>query len=135
MQKELYELHDLVMKDICATTAKGALTPTDYQNLDKAVDIIKDLKTIEAMEQYQETEYEVSSRAMPHRYMGAPYYGMQSYGDGWANTGSYERGRSARTGRYVSMDHDPMMELNDMMASTQDPNERAVIQRVMDRMR
>jgi hypothetical protein len=134
MQKELYELHNLVMKDICATTAKGALTPTDYQNLDKAVDIIKDLKTIEAMEQYQETDYEVSSRAMPHYRMNMSN-GM-SYGDGYYdNQGSYERGRSARTGRYVSMDHDPMMELQNMMATTQDPNERAAIQRVMDRMR
>lgn len=128
MQKELYELHDMIMKDICATTAKGALTPTDYQSLDKAIDIIKDLKTIEAMEQYQETDYEVSSRAMPHRY-------EQSYGYYPDMRGSYERGRSARTGRYVSMDHDPMMELNDMLASTSDPNERAAIQRVMDRMR
>ena len=124
MNKDLYDLHDLVMKDICATVAKGALSPTDYQNLDKAVDIIKDIKTIEAMEQYGETDYEVSSRAMSDRYFPRYY-----------DNGSYERGRSARTGRYVSMDHDPYTHLNNMMAESQDPNERAVIQRVMDRMR
>ena len=124
MNKDLYDLHDLVMKDICATVAKGQLTPTDYQNLDKAVDIVKDIRTIEAMDQYGETDYEVSSRAMSGRYY-PQYY----------DNGSYERGRSARTGRYVSMDHDPYMHLNSMMAESNDPNERAVIQRVMDRMR
>lgn len=134
----LQSMKSLAMKDIKCVVDKGQILPTDYQNLDKAIDIVKDIETIEAMEEYGETDYEVSSRAMPHMRSYGPnvHLPMDSYGTDpyYASNGSYERGRSARTGRYVSMDNDIRAHLQNEMSRTADPQERQALQRVIDRM-
>ena len=114
MQECMYKIEDLLMKDLAATSIKPQLTPQDYEMLDKAVDILKDLKTIEAMENYQETDYEVSANAMPRHDM------------------SSRRGRSAYTGRYISRDNGFMPE--DMMSYARTPEEHQMVDRMLHEM-
>lgn len=137
----LHGLKVLAMKDVKCTVDKGVIAPSEYPNLGEAIDILKDIETVEAMDRYGETDYEVSSRAMPRHYeMRGNSYGRDPYYDGYgsySNGSSYERGRSATTGRYISRENENehmRMKLQDMMAATADPNERQALQRVIDRM-
>ena len=49
MDKLMYDLKDMILCDIDETVKKGQINPADYQALGEAVDIIKDIETIEAM--------------------------------------------------------------------------------------
>lgn len=138
MDKLMYDLKDMILCDIDETVKKGQINPADYQALGEAVDIIKDIETIEAMRNYEYQDQEVSGamsggRMYPmgrfNSYNGGGYSG-NSYGS-YGGT-SYERGRSPRTGRYVSRDDETMAKLNNMMASAANDQERATIQRMMD---
>lgn len=141
--KDLEGLKSLAMKDIKCVVEKGQILPTDYPNLEKATnivhyihEIIKDDATVDAMENYG-SDYEVSSRAMPYGNSYGPnvHLPMDNYSSGpYSGNGSYERGRSARTGRYMSRDNDMRAQLMDEMSRTADPNERMALQRVIDRM-
>lgn len=110
MMKELYEVCDILKKDIRTLNAKNDISPTELDRVYKAVDIIKDIKTIEAME-----------NAVEEGYSGRRYYydDDMSYArrgrsnDGYSEDGSYRRGRSNdnysedgsyRRGRYASRD-------------------------------
>ena len=99
MTEELYELCDKLKKDIKELNKKEDISPAELEKVYKAVDIIKDIKTIEAME---EAGY---SNAAP--YMGDMEYSRAVRGgsynsyDGYGN--SYARGRDAM-GRYTSRD-------------------------------
>lgn len=74
---------------------KGDLTKEDLDNLHKIVSIVKNYKTIEAME----GEGKGYSQHYPHLSMGGSYRGSYDNDDM-----SGRRGRDARTGRYVSRD-------------------------------
>lgn len=56
MMKELYDLCNMLVADIRNFNAKGNISPTELERVYKAVDIIKDIKTIEAMENYSEDD-------------------------------------------------------------------------------
>lgn len=138
MDKLMHDLKDMILCDIDETVKKGQINPADYQALGEAVDIIKDIETIEAMRNYEYQDQEVSGamsggRMYPmghfNSYNGGGYSG-NSYGSYGGS--SYERGRSPRTGRYVSRDDETMAKLNNMMASAATDQERATIQRMMD---
>ena len=141
MDKLMYDLKDMILCDIDETVKKGQINPADYQALGEAVDIIKDIETIEAMRNYEYQDQEVSGamsggRMYPmgrfNSYNGG--YSGNSYNSYGNNYGGYsgERGRSPRTGRYVSRDDETMAKLNNMMASAATDQERATIQRMMD---
>lgn len=88
MTEELYELRDNLKREIGELSNKNDITPTELDRLYKAVDIIKDITTIEAMEDggYSNTNY--------------------SYDDGMRymrRGNSYARGRDSM-GRYTSHD-------------------------------
>jgi hypothetical protein len=84
MMKELYDLCDKLKGEIRMINTKGDISPTELERTYKAVDIIKDIKTIEAMEDYSDDEYS-----------GRRYY----YDDDM----KYARDRSyRRDGRYMS---------------------------------
>lgn len=88
--KTLEELNDLIEKELKTMVQKGSLTPNELESAEKAVCLME--KIIRLKEGFYDDGY--SSRySMPR--MG---YDMQ-YGDG-----SYARGRSSVTGRYVSRD-------------------------------
>jgi len=98
MTEELYELCEKLTKDIKELNKKEDITPAELEKAYKAVDIIKDIKTIEAME---DAGY---SNAYP--YMGEMEYSRAGRGyhnsyDGYGN--SYARGRDSM-GRYTSRD-------------------------------
>lgn len=123
MHDLMYALQDMVLCDIEDITKKGKIEPNEYPILGEAVDIIKDLKTIEAMEEYGESP-EVSG------YMRRSSY--NSYNN--QNNGGYStmRGRDARTGRYMSRDNSTMAKLQHMMDTASTEQERQTISRMMN---
>lgn len=136
MHKLLSQLCDLVLGDIEAVTKAGKIAPNDYGVIGEAVDILKDIKTIKAME-----EYGYESEEMPSRYRTSgrmmPYYdNYNSYDDGYSmGMNSTMRGRDTRTGRYMSRDDEITAKLNHMMADAKTENERMLISRMMDELR
>lgn len=80
MHDTLRMLSDRLCKDIEDSSHEEKLTPATLEMLDKAVDIIKDIKTIEAMEEYGE-DY---SEGMPRRRMSRG--GYDSYGSSYGNS-------------------------------------------------
>lgn len=112
MMDELYDLCENLKDEIKELNKKGDISPTELQRAYQAVDIIKDIKTIEAMEDAgysNASSYDDYSR----RYYrdGNSYDGMSNTrrgrdgdGDGrYSEDGSYRRGRDAM-GRYTSRD-------------------------------
>ena len=57
MMRELHDLCDNLKKEIHNLNQKGDISPTELDRAYKAVDIIKDIKTIEAMEDYTDDGY------------------------------------------------------------------------------
>lgn len=130
MNNKLYKLHDMVLCDVEEITKKGSIKPEEYEVLGEAVDILKDLKTIEAMDQYGESPE--MSGYMPRRYMNG-YSGNHSlYYDNGMMGNSTMRGRDPVTGRYMSRDDGTMAKLSHMMASAQTEQERSIISRIMN---
>ncbi len=98
MTEELYDLCEKLTKDIKELNKKEDISPSELEKAYKAVDIIKDIKTIEAME---DAGY---SNAMP--YMGDMDYSRVGRGGSYNSYdygNSYARGRDAM-GRYTSRD-------------------------------
>lgn len=129
MMDELYDLCENLKDDIKELNKKGDISPTELERAYKAVDIIKDIKTIEAMEDaggssYRGNSYEGGSYNSYERGNSReggqsnrmPYYmydepgmsnarrGRDGDGDGrYSEESSYRRGRDAM-GRYTSRD-------------------------------
>lgn len=116
---ELYDLCENLKDDIKELNKKGDISPTELERAYKAVDIIKDIKTIEAMEDAG-SSYNSYERGGNIRDGGQsnrmPYYmydepgmsnarrGRDGDGDGrYSEESSYRRGRDAM-GRYTSRD-------------------------------
>ena len=87
MMRELYDLCDKLKGEIKSLNSKNDISPTELDRAFKAVDIIKDIKTIEAMEDYSDDGYS-----------GRRYY----YDDDmkYARDRSYRRDRDSM-GRYT----------------------------------
>lgn len=86
--KTLDELNELIVKELKAMVQKGTLTPNELESAEKAVCLMEKITRL------REGNFDdgYSGRRMPRM-----NYDMQY-------DGSYERGRSPRTGRYVSRD-------------------------------
>lgn len=119
MSEELYELCEGLKKEIRQLNSKPDISPTELDRLYKAVDIIKDIKTIEAMEEAGYSEmypysYDdgMSYARGRNSYDGMSYArGRNSYeGRGYSNN-SYARGRDSM-GRYTSRDDGSMVHEN-----------------------
>lgn len=101
--KVLYKLCDKMEDELDQLYKKPELTPTDFDNIYKMVDIVKDIKTVEAMKSAEEQGW---SREYAREY-------SRGYEDDYANTRamynsrddgySYRRGRDSM-GRYTSRD-------------------------------
>lgn len=115
MMDELYDLCDNLKDEIKELTKKGDISPTELDRAYKAVDIIKDVKTIEAMQDAKHS-YDGQGDGGHSNRMPYPYYyydepgvsnarrGRDGDGDGrYSEDGSYRRGRDAM-GRYTSRD-------------------------------
>jgi hypothetical protein len=97
MMRELYDLCDKLKGEIKNLNSKNDISPTELDRAYKAVDIIKDIKTIEAMEDYSDDGYS-----------GRRYY----YDDDmkYARDRSYRRERDSM-GRYADSGHEDKEEL------------------------
>jgi hypothetical protein len=88
MHKTLNMLSDRLCKDIEESSREEKLTPATLEMLDKAVDIIKDIKTIEAMEEYGDEGY--SEGRYPRNMSRGDSYGSYnsygSYGNNYRNS-------------------------------------------------
>lgn len=107
----LYDMCEMLDDELREVVKKGDMSPTELDRVYKAVDIIKDIKTIEAMEDYSYDDY---SRRNSYegdnmgynmsRDMSNARRGRDGDGDGrYSEDGSYRRGRDAM-GRYTSRD-------------------------------
>lgn len=119
MMNELYDLCENLKDEIKDLNKKGDISPTELDRAFKAVDIIKDIKTIEAMEQSSGNSYDYSNdnysrRGSYDNYSNNSYNSYASYESGMSNArrgrdgdgdGRYSeaRGRDAM-GRYTSRD-------------------------------
>lgn len=133
--RALEDMCEVLEGQIREISKKGAdISPQELDNAYKAVDIIKDIKTIEAMQKAEEQgmfegrsfdgnsmnsmDYSYGSMRMPYPHVMYPpsYDSYDSYnsmarrgrdgdGDGrYSEDYSGRRGRDARTGQYVSRD-------------------------------
>lgn len=113
MMNELYDLCENLKDEIKELNKKGDISPTELERAYKAVDIIKDIKTIEAMEEAgnsYDSSYDYSRRyyrdgGSYNSYEGGmsnARRGRDGDGDGrYSEDGSYRRGRDSM-GRYAS---------------------------------
>lgn len=88
LYKTFSKIEEKLNDNICDLLKKENMTKEDVTILGMAVDILKDISTVEAMDEYGEREDRYESKA------------------------SMARGRSPRTGRYVSMDDRPMHDIS-----------------------
>ena len=121
MDKTLDMLCDRLSDEIEDTVKLEKLSPASMDMLDKAVDIIKDLKEIEAMD------------AAVGGYSGRVYQRMQnggsydSYNNGSYDGSSYRRGGSQN----YSRNSGAMNKLEEMYDNAQTDKEREIIRKVM----
>ena len=106
--QSLYDLCDMLDDELREIVKKGDISPTELDRAYKAVDIIKDIKTVEVMEEggYSNDGYSGNSYRGSYGYdgMSDARRGRDGDGDGrYSEDGSYRRGRDAM-GRYTSRD-------------------------------
>lgn len=160
----LNELKYMLEEQVKEMTKDGDINVKELECLDKAVDIIKDIETIEAMKQYGYEEEDMkysnamrggrgnsyaynssngySGHMMPYDMYEREMYDDMSYGRGSYDGGSYMRGRSPRTGRYIRMNQysrdekkDEMIEkLEHMMKEAVDESSRMAIQKCIEKL-
>ena len=139
--KTIKDFGDLLCKQIDKVNKKGDISPDELQRMDKAVDIIKDISIICAMEEYgQDPEQELysstgmygrNSRGPVHDPMRItlPYNPAPMYSaTGRDSVGRYSSRGYSRDGAAQKMRHD--LELKLAEANTQE--ERDMIMRCMD---
>lgn len=120
----MHHLEDCMWKNIDETIAKPNLTESDMKCLGMAVDILKDLETIEAMRNYGGNESEYYPESFTDR------RGMTHYRSEPMMRDSMRR--SPTTGRYVSRDGGTMAQLTAMYENAANEHERANMQKLMD---
>ena len=135
------DFSEMLTKQIDKINKKGDISPDELQRMDKAIDIIKDISVICAMEEYgnnPEEEmyssmgyYGRNSRGPVHdpMRMGMPYNPAPMYSaTGRDSMGRYSSRGYSRDGAAQKMRHD--LELKLAEANTQE--ERDMIMRCMD---
>lgn len=132
--RTIKDFSEMLCKQIDKINKKGDITPDELQRMDKAVDIIKDISVICAMEEYgKDPEEEMyssmgyygrnSRTAMPMTRM--PMYSSQ----GRDSIGRYSSTMGySRDGAKQTMRHDLEMK----MAGARDEEERQMYMRMMD---
>lgn len=101
MNKTYSKIEEKLDSDICELIKKPNMSRDELMMLGQAVDILKDISTVKAMDAYGGNEDDYSSasyasRAMTRRSM--------DYSRGYEDGMSMAQNRSPRTGRFVSGD-------------------------------
>lgn len=129
----LTELEDKVIAELHRLTKKENITPSELEAMTKATCLLEKIVELKDGPDYSQ-DYSMrsyNSPRMPHSY----YRSMDD--------GSYERGRSSVTGRYVSRDggysghsiQDRMIDrLEHMMSEADSPYEKQVIEKWIHRL-
>ena len=119
--KTYEKIKDMLCDELDEITKKNELTSSNLEIIDKAIDIIKDIHTIDAME----SEYGYSNDGYSNRY---PYY---MYDDG----NSYARKRDSM-GRYSrdGYSRDAASELQKMMENAKSDKERDALRQAISSM-
>ena len=135
----LYEVCDKAEDELRQICKKTELTKDDLDNMYKLIDIVKDVKTVEAMKNAEEQGWSRDysreySRGYEEDYSNTyPIYKMAR--DGEREPGySYRRGRDSM-GRYTSRDNDRegMIEhLREMMMNARTEDERENYRKTID---
>lgn len=131
------QIKDMLCDELEDVVKQKTLTPSNLELIDTAIDVLKDIKTIEAMD----TEY-------PDGYSQG-YYGrmpIYMYDDGMGNSYARERGSNTQRdsrGRYMSEGYsrndgysgDTKEELHRLMSAAKNDREREAIRTALDGMR
>jgi len=143
---KVYEqIKDMLCDELEGIAKKKELTTSSLEVLYKGMDILKDISTIEAMEQEYGSSHD--SGYSGGYYGRMPYY---MYDDGMGGQGnSYARGRGANArrdsmgryssegrsyGHYDDYSGDTKEELQRLMNSAQNDREREAIRKALDSM-
>ena len=112
MHKTLTMLSERLCKDIEDSSHDEKLTPATLEMLDKAVDIIKDIKTIEAMEEYGN---DYSEGIYPHNMNRGGSYGSYNSYNAYGNTYRNSRGNDDVMRRMETMSDRDKQRLEEFM--------------------
>ena len=143
--KVFNQIKDMLCDELEEIAKKKELTTSSLEVIDKAVDIIKDLSTIAAMEQ----EYPSEGYSRDGGYsqgFGRGYWDRMPYymnDDGMSHDGnSYARGRGSNAnrdsmGRYSNDGYsgDTREELQRLMSAAKNEREREVIRHALESMK
>lgn len=133
--RDIEDLQALLDKDIRRVVAKGDIDPKDYQCLDVAVDISKDLCEIATKLPLMEDAvngYGYNSYNSYNSYADGQNSGGNSYYDGQRY--SRTRGTGTRGGRGTSGHMSVNEKLNMMMQNAPNEQERQIISKIMKEM-
>ena len=123
--KVLEHIEDMLCDELEDIVKKNDLSMNSLDIIDTAVDVIKDIKTIHAMDQ----EYPDASG-----YSGR-YYPIYTYDDGMPTGRSYGRGRTTmRRGYNDGYSGDTKEELMRLMDTAKSDKEREAIRSAIDHM-
>lgn len=132
--KVLDQIKDMMCDELEDIAKRKDLSSNSLDIIDTAVDVIKDIHTIHAMEQ----EYPQESGYSQGFYGRMPIY---MYDDGMTGS-SYAQGRNANAardtrGRYMARGYsgDTKEELQRLMDTAKDDREREAIRNALDRIR
>lgn len=129
--KVLYQIEDMLCDELEDIAKKNDLSMNNLDIIDTAVDVLKDISVLRAMEDEYPVEHGYSGRYNP----------IYNYDDGMTGS-SYARGRGANAardsrGRYMSRGYsgDTKEELQRLMDMAKDDREREAIRNALDHMR
>lgn len=121
-------LYDMINCEIDKIANKGELNVASLDNLDKLVDIIKDLQTIDAMSYAEERDYGFSNSGYSNR-------NRMMYNDGGYSYGRYYRGRNMGGYSYNDGGRGEMMNhLEQAMSQASSEEERNEIRQMIEKM-
>ena len=132
-------IKDMLCDELEEVSKQKELTSSGLEMIDTAVDILKDLSVLHAMEkEYPENEYSNNGGYSQGYYQRMPYYIYDDPGMG----SSYARGRDANTGR-TSMaryddggySRDTKAELEKLMRNAESDREREAIMEALNHMK
>lgn len=129
------QIKDMLCDELEDVVKQKDLTPNNLEIVDTAIDILKDIKTIESMEE----EYPSNGYSRDGGYWGRmPYY---MYDDNPNQGNSYARGRGSNAprdsrGRYYDNGYsrDTKSELEKLMHTAENDREREAIRNALDHM-
>lgn len=135
------ELCEIIEEEISQVTKRGEVAANEWGHLKEAVTVYEKIKKIELMDEGSGDDSYASGRSYARGYRDGSRDGSQESSGRWSNSdGSYARGRSRRTGRYVSRDasghgekEKMLSHLEKMKAETTDNWVKQTIQECIER--